>query len=101
MRRPRPFFCLDGRFRVYWGEQGGHEAILERWDTISVPPGVVRGFQNVGEEEAHVLILVAGGVSDTNDAAMTPEDREKLSAFGPQVLSELEKTGLRFDAGVD
>ena len=95
------FFCLDGRFRVYWGGQGEHQTVLEQWDTVSVPPGVVRGFQNVGDEEAHLLILVTGGVSDMNDVAMTPEYREKLAAFGSQVLPELEKTGLRFDAGVD
>jgi hypothetical protein len=66
-----------------------------------VPPGVVRGFRNVSDDVAHLLILVTGGVSDMNDIAMTPEYREKLSAFGPQVLPELEKTGLRLDAGVE
>ena len=75
--------------------------ILEQWDTGSVPPGVVRGFQNVGDDVARLLILVTGGVSDMNDIAMTPEYREQLAAFGPEVVPELEKTGLRFDAGVD
>lgn len=95
------FFCLDGRFRINWGDHGEDEVVLERWDTVSVPPGVVRGFQNVSEEVAHLLILVTGGVSDMNDIAMTPDYREKLAAFGPDVVPELEKTGLRFDAGVD
>ena len=95
------FFCLDGRFRIFWGDHGEHEVTLDQWDTVSVPPGVVRGFRNVSDDVAHLLILVTGGVSDMNDIAMTPEYREKLSAFGPQVLPELEKTGLRFDAGVE
>jgi quercetin dioxygenase-like cupin family protein len=95
------FFCLDGRYRIYWGDEGEHEVILEQWDTVSVPPGVVRGFQNVSDDVAHLLILVTGGVSDMNDIAMTPEYRVKLAAFGPEVVPELEKTGLRFDAGVD
>jgi quercetin dioxygenase-like cupin family protein len=95
------FFCLDGRYRVYWGDDGEHEVILEQWDTVSVPPGVVRGFQNVGDDVARLLILVTGGVSDMNDIAMTPEYRAKLAAFGPEVVPELEQTGLRFDAGVD
>lgn len=94
------FLCLDGRFRIYWGDEGEHETTLERWDTVSVPPGVVRGFQNVGEETAHLLILVTGGVSDMNDIAMTPAYREQLAAIGPEVVGELERTGLRFDAGV-
>jgi quercetin dioxygenase-like cupin family protein len=95
------FFCLDGRYRIYWGDEGEHEVILEQWDTVSVPPGVVRGFQNVGDDVARLLILVTGGVSDMNDIAMTPGYRAKLAAFGPEVVPELEKTGLRFDAGVD
>jgi quercetin dioxygenase-like cupin family protein len=95
------FLCLEGRFRIYWGDQGENETILERWDTVSVPPGVVRGFQNVSDETAHLLILITGGVSDMNDIAMTPEYKEKLAAFGPDVIAELEQTGLRFDAGVE
>ena len=36
------FFCLDGRFRVSYGDHGEDETVLEPWDTVSVPPGVVR-----------------------------------------------------------
>ena len=93
------FLCLDGRFRVSYGDRGEHEVVLERWDTVSVPPGVVRAFANVGEETGRLLILVTGVVSDMNDVAMTPEYRDRLSAFGPEVVRQLEATGLRFDAG--
>jgi hypothetical protein len=34
-----------------------------------VPPGFVRGFQNVSDDVARLLILVTGGVSDMNDIA--------------------------------
>jgi quercetin dioxygenase-like cupin family protein len=95
------FLCLEGRFRIVYGDEGEHETILERWDTVSVPPGVVRGFENAGDETGRLLILVTGGVSDMNDIAMTPAYRERLAAFGPEVVAELERTGLRFDAGVD
>ena len=93
------FLCLDGRFRVSLGDHGEHETVLEQWDAVSVPPGVVRAFANASEQTAHLLILVTGGVSDMNDIAMTPEYRDRLAAFGPEVVPELEKTGLRFDAG--
>jgi quercetin dioxygenase-like cupin family protein len=95
------FFCLDGRFRISYGDRGENEVVLERWDSVSVPPGVVRAFENVSDAPARLLILVTGGVSDMNDIAMTPEYRERLAAFGPEVVPELEKTGLRFDAGLD
>jgi hypothetical protein len=55
----------------------------------------------VSEQTAHLLILVTGGVSDMNDVAMAPQYRERLAAFGPDVVPELELTGLRFDAGVE
>jgi hypothetical protein len=61
----------------------------------------VRGFENAGDDTGRLLILVTGGVSDMNDIAMTPAYRERLAAFGPEVVPELERTGLRFDAGLD
>jgi quercetin dioxygenase-like cupin family protein len=93
------FFCLDGRFRVSYGDLGEHATVLEPWDTISIPPGVVRAFQNISDCAGHLLILVTGGVADMNDIAMTPAYREKLAAFGPDIVPGLERTGLRFDAG--
>ena len=48
-------------------------------------------------EELYELVFVEA----PTDIAMTPEYRKKLAAFGPEVVPELEKTGLRFDAGVD
>ena len=94
------FLALDGRWRIYYGDRGEHEVFLDRWDAVSVPPSVVRGFQNVSDTDAHLLVLVTGGVSDMNDIAMTPDYRDRLAEFGPDVVPELEKTGLRFDAGV-
>jgi quercetin dioxygenase-like cupin family protein len=94
------FTCLEGRFRVYWGDEGEDEAILERLDTISIPPGVVRGFQNVGSEDGVLQVLITGGVHDMNDIALVPALARQLEEFGPDVLTEIEKTGLRFDAGV-
>ena len=36
------FFCLNGRFRIRWGDEGENETYLEPLDMIAVPPGVVR-----------------------------------------------------------
>jgi mannose-6-phosphate isomerase-like protein (cupin superfamily) len=33
---------------------------LEPWDTIEIPPGVSRGFRNVGEAPAMPLGIVGG-----------------------------------------
>jgi quercetin dioxygenase-like cupin family protein len=95
------FTCLSGRFRVYWGDHGEHDTILEELDTISVPPRVVRGFENAGETEGYLQVLITGGVHDMNDIALRPSLATQLKAYGPEVLEEVSRTGIRFDAGLD
>ena len=78
------FMPLSGRWAVYWGDKGENEVILEQWDTISVPPGVMRGFTNVGTEEAYLLGITGG--SDSGHVS-----------WAPAVLEEARATGLDLD----
>jgi quercetin dioxygenase-like cupin family protein len=101
-RTTETFTGIRGRFRVYWeGDKGEHEVVLDELDTCSVPPGVIRGFQNVGDSEGVMQVLVTGGVSDMNDIASVPAYRDRILAHGADVLAMIEQTGLRFDAGLD
>ena len=54
------FMPLNGRWAITWGDDGEHEIILEQFDLISVPPGVMRGFRNVGTEEAYLFTVLGG-----------------------------------------
>jgi mannose-6-phosphate isomerase-like protein (cupin superfamily) len=54
------FIPLNGTWEVFWGPRGERSLRLGPWDTIAVPPGVSRGFRNVGGETAY-LIGIAGG----------------------------------------
>jgi dTDP-4-dehydrorhamnose 3,5-epimerase-like enzyme len=45
---------------VFWGPTGERCVLLERWDTISIPPGVTRGFRNVGDEAAWLMGMASG-----------------------------------------
>src|SRR2546428_9970971 len=54
------FMALSGRWSVYWGDAGEQEIILDQWDTISVPPGVMRGFRNAGTEPGYLMAGVGG-----------------------------------------
>jgi mannose-6-phosphate isomerase-like protein (cupin superfamily) len=54
------FVALTGRWEVFWGPHGARSLVLEPWDTIDIPPGVSRGFRNVGEAPA-MLLGIAGG----------------------------------------
>lgn len=54
------FIALTGRWEVFWGPAGERSLTLGPLDTITVPPGVSRGFRNVSDEAA-LLIGIAGG----------------------------------------
>ena len=54
------FVALSGRWEVFWGPEGRRSLVLEPWDTVSIPPGVSRGFRNVGSEAAYLMGMASG-----------------------------------------
>jgi len=54
------FMALSGEWEVFWGPQGERALRLAPFDVVDIPPGVSRGFRNVGREEA-LLMGIAGG----------------------------------------
>jgi quercetin dioxygenase-like cupin family protein len=50
------FLPLEGKWRFYFGNDPNGEPegefILNKWDLISFPPGLWRGFENIGDEPA-------------------------------------------------
>jgi mannose-6-phosphate isomerase-like protein (cupin superfamily) len=54
------FIALSGAWEVFWGPKGERSLSLSRWDTISIPPGVSRGFRNVGTTEAYLMGIANG-----------------------------------------
>lgn len=54
------FMPLTGTWEVFWGPAGERSLRLGAWDTVNIPPGVSRGFRNVGGEDAW-LLGIAGG----------------------------------------
>lgn len=54
------FIPLTETWEVFWGPRGERSLRLGAWDTISIPPGLSRGFRNVGDGDAW-LIGIAGG----------------------------------------
>ena len=95
------FTVLQGRFEIYWNDDGGERAELGRFDTISVPPGVCRGFRNISEEEDILQVVVSGGGHDLNDIDFAPKAAEEIEAFQCGLVAEFEKTGLTFTAGTE
>ena len=54
------FIVMTGRWRVRWGTHGENELDLGQFDGVSVPSGVMRSFENLGETE-NILMAIIGG----------------------------------------
>ncbi|MCL0101697.1 cupin domain-containing protein [Dehalococcoidia bacterium] len=78
------FIPFSGRWAIYWGDSGENEIILGPLDTISVPPGVMRGFRNVGDEEAYLLTIMEG-----RDAGRV--------TWSPEILDQAKEEGVALD----
>ncbi|WP_454712812.1 cupin [Cupriavidus nantongensis] len=77
-------FCpLNGQMEVIWGEKGQYSLMLNQWDVISCPIGVMRGFRNPNDH-ALVVYSVVGG---------TDEECGRI-AWHPDVVKAAESTGL-------
>ena len=95
------FFVLEGKFEFSVNDDGGEKVVLNQWDTLSVPPGVCRGFRNIADRDSTLMTVITGGVHDRNDISLPPSIGAAIDAHGPGVLDEVKKIGLTFDAGVE
>jgi mannose-6-phosphate isomerase-like protein (cupin superfamily) len=84
------FFILTGTWAVEWQNMDGamHEAILGRYDTVSVPIGLSRGFKNVGADSAMMLAIIGG---THPGKVLWPEE----------TIDEARKHGIEFDIAGD
>ncbi len=86
------FFVMSGRWRFYWGNDpeglAEGEAILEPWDSISVPAHVWRGFENISSEPAWCF------------AVLDPHDvyRSKDPYWSEAIVQQAAKFGFRADS---
>ena len=95
------FTVMKGRFEIYWNDAGENRLELDLYDTISVPPGVCRGFTNISNEEGLLQVIISGGVHDMNDIDFATVCGDQIDAIRPGLKQEFEKTGLTFTAGKD
>ena len=79
---------LKGRFEVYWNDDGGERVELEPFDTISVPPGVCRGFRNIADVEGILQVIISGGVHDLNDIDFALKVAQEIEAIQPGLVEE-------------
>lgn len=78
------FFVMEGQFAVFWGDEAEREVTLDKWDMISIPPGVMRGFRNSGDGRATLMAIFGG-----TDAGHVD--------WAPQVIAAARATGMELD----
>ena len=93
------FTVLEGSFEFRWGDRGEHAVVLDRFDVISLPPGICRAFKNVSERDGTLQVLITGGVHDMNDIAFPRSIADAIAAAGPEYLEAFKARGMAFDAG--
>ena len=52
------FLIYSGKWRFYWGANGKNEIILGKGDIISMPTNMFRGFENAGDEEGLIFVVL-------------------------------------------
>ena len=101
------FFVAKGRFRVEWGDDAEHCVELDLFDTLCIPPGCHRRFENVSDEKGFLFAIATGHEKVIQDAASAPSVREEILASAPAVIEGvateewLDRVGFRYNAGID
>ncbi len=95
------FTVLRGRFEVFWNDDGSNSIVLDVFDTISVPPGVCRGFRNIADSDAILQVIISGGVHDMSDIDFPQATAKQLATFGEDVVDQFKARGMTFTAGTD
>ncbi|MDB9718304.1 cupin domain-containing protein [Candidatus Pelagibacter sp.] len=75
------FLIYSGKWRFYWGVEGKNEIILGKGDIISMPTNMFRGFENAGDEEGLIFVVLGN-------------DDPGIITWIPKVLINAKETGL-------
>jgi quercetin dioxygenase-like cupin family protein len=75
------FLIYSGKWRFYWGQDGKNEIILGKGDIISMPTNMFRGFENAGEGEGLIFVVLGN-------------DDPGIITWVPKVLINAKETGL-------
>ena len=91
------FMVLEGTIEYEIGEPVTHRRTLGKWDVLSVPPRIYRGFRNVGTSDAVQLTVISGLNESRDDVSMPHSIAERVEReHGRPVLEAFAKV-FKFD----
>ncbi len=80
------FIIYSGKWRFYWGAEGKDETILSAGDIISMPTNMFRGFENAGNKEGLIFVVLGG--DDPGVITWVPSVLEKAKQTGMALLND-------------
>ena len=80
------FIIFSGEWRFYWGAEGRDETILSAGDIISMPTNMFRGFENSGNKEGLIFVVLGG--DDPGIITWVPSVLEKAKETGMALLND-------------
>jgi len=81
------FLIFSGSWRFYWGTDGKEgEVILHKGDVASFPTNMFRGFQNVSDDEAFMVVVL--GENDPGVITWTPRIIKDAKDTGMVLLND-------------
>lgn len=94
------FMPLTGRYRFRYGRDGKHDVVLNPFEMISMPPGVIRNFTNIEDYESRMLVIIQGEDENAlNDIILPPSiGAEIVRRWGPETKAKIEQQGMLFTA---
>lgn len=94
------FMPLTGRYRFDYGREGKHSVVINPFEMISVPPGVIRNFTNLENHESRMLVIIQGEDENAlNDIILPPSTGDEIARrWGPETRDKIEEQGMLFIA---
>ena len=89
------FIIYSGKWRFYWGAEGKDETILSAGDIISMPTNMFRGFENAGNKEGLIFVVLGG--DDPGIITWVPSVLEKAKQTGMALLNDNSLIDLSID----
>lgn len=91
------FMVLEGKIEYFVGEPVAHRATLGKWDTFSCPPGVYRGFSNVGDADAVQLTVLTGQGENRDDVSIPHSIADRVERDHGAKVVEAFRSVFSFD----
>ena len=80
------FIIFSGKWKFYWGNEGKDEVVLKAGDIISMPTNMFRGFENAGNNEGLMFVVLGG--DDPGTITWLPSVLEKAKTTGMALLND-------------